>query len=880
MSGRDAMGRRIHRLAPAEDVERELRAHLDLRAAELIAAGWEPAAARAEAMRVFGDLDSIRGECRTVAERHARSTDRSRVWSELLQDLRYAWRGLVKQPLFALLAVTTLALGIGANSAAFAIVNGVLLTPLPYEEPARLVALREINESQNEVDFAWPNFRDVQSSARTLSGMAAYRPGFPQTVLGADEPVRAQIALVSGTFFDVLGVPPAAGRAFDPAALAAGGAVHVVVSDAFWRRALNSTSDLTTVRLNIDGMPVQVIGIMPASFDMPHGVELWFPLDTQESSGLGARSAHNYQVVARLAPGATMMQAQQELSALAEQIRARDAESDATAIAVRGLLEDSVGTAGRALLILLGASAFVLLVACTNLASALLARAARRSSELAIRASLGAQRVRLIRQLLTESVLLATCGAIAGLGLAHFLLRAAAILGPDAVPRLQLVTLDGWVLGFTTLLAVATALTFGIAPALRATTAQPYDALRTGGRGTDTRAQRRAWSLLVGTEVALALLLLVGSGLMIRSFYKLTTVEPGFDTRDILAVDVALPRARFAAEDARVRYFNAVIERVRSQPGVRHAAVSMTLPLGGFDPAGLFVVEGKGLSDAQASYRVVSPGFFEVLNIPLRQGRAFTDADRGGAPDVAVIDEEMARRYFGAEDPIGRRFSTGGMDGRSETFVTIVGVVGAIRFRSLDAAPDAAYYLPYMQRPDRLMNATVLVRTSGDATSFANAIRETIRALDADVGVELTTLEHSVSESLAERRFILFVLCLFAGIALILAGIGIYGVVSFAVAQRTREIGIRVTLGAAGPRVLWTVSRHTITAVAAGVIAGLAAALVLSRFVASLLYDVQPFDVPTYASVALVLIGTAALALVIPAVRALRVTPMTALRSE
>jgi putative ABC transport system permease protein len=880
MRERSAKERRIHRLAPAEDVERELRAHLELRAAELIAAGWEPVAARAEAVRVFGDLNAIQGECRTFAERHERSTGRLRMWGELMQDLRYAWRGMLKQPVFAGLAIVTLALGIGANTATFGIINGVLLTPLPYADPSQLVALWEVGDGGNDEHVAWPNFRDLQANMRTLSGIAAYQSAYPKMVLGGAEPVRAHLARVSGTFFTVLGVAPALGRTFSADEYSAGGAVLIVVSDAFWRRHMNSTRDLSALRLHIDGVPVQVAGVMPASFDQPHGAEVWWPLDVDEAMGLGSRSAHNFQVLARLAPGITRAQSQQELTQLAQQIRARDAESDAAGIALYGLLEDSVGSTRRALFILLGASAFVLLVACTNLASALLARAARRSSELAIRASLGAHRVRLIRQLLTESLLLASCGALAGLGLAYLLVRAAVLFGPDTVPRLQLVHLDGRVLAFTIVLAVATAMLFGVVPALRATTTQPYGSLRTGTRGTDSLTRRRAWSLLVGTEVALALLLLVGSGLLIRSFHKLTTVDPGFDISGIVAVDAALPRGRYDTEAARVRYFDAALEQVRARRGVTHAAVSMTLPLGGFDPGGQFTIEGAAASDGEAAYRVVSPDFFETMQMPVIRGRGFTAADRAGAIEVAVIDEEMARRYFRGIDPIGRRFNTGGMDGSGDTFVTIVGIVRAARFRTLDAPPVPAYYLPYTQRADRMMNATLLVRTSVSDGEGMNTIRDALRPIDADVGLELTMLERHVGQSLAERRFMLFVLCLFAGIALLLAAIGIYGVVAFAVAQRAREIGIRVALGAATARVLWAVSRHTIVAIVAGVIAGLLSAAVLSRLTAALLYGVQPFDATTYAAVAVVLLVTATIALLIPAVRALRVPPTAALRGD
>ncbi|MGH7463890.1 MAG: ADOP family duplicated permease [Longimicrobiales bacterium] len=873
-------GRRIHPLSPKQDVERELRFHLAQRAEELIARGWEPADARAEAQRLFGDYGTIRSESAEIAARHARHTRRSRMWGELSQDLRYAVRGLTRAPGFALLAIVTLALGIGANSAAFAIVNGVLLAPLPYPAADRLVALWEVSESGTDIAVTWPNFKDVQAEAQTLSAVAAYQNSYPVTVLGGMEPVRAPVSDVTASLFDVLGVAPERGRLFAREDLVVGGAAGVLVSESFWRDQLGSPADLSSVTLDVYGSSAQVIGVMPGDFDFPRGTAIWYPLDVFDPGGLGTRTAHNFRAVARLAPGTTAEAARQELNGVTQRIREREAQVTALAMSVYDLRDDSVGDARRALLLLLGTSGFVLLVACTNLASALLARAERRRHELAIRASLGAHRLRLVRQLLTESVLLAALGACAGLAVAAGLIRMAIIVGPDAVPRLDEVQLDGWVLAFTTLLAIATALTFGTVPALRATKSQPYDTVREGGRGTASAGRRRAWSLLVGAEVALALLLLVGSGLLIRSFYQLTQVDPGFDIEQQLTVQLSLPESKYEEGLSRSQYYDQLLDRIRALPAVEHAAITRSVPLVDFDKNGNFDIEGGEMGEGYASYRVVSPDFFAAMGTPILRGRGFTTADRAGARDVIVVNDRLAREFFSGVDPIGRRIRTMGMDSRGADFATIVGVVGDVRARSLDSPPVPAYYLAFAQRTDGLLNTTLVVRGRGRTSSLVTPVRDAIRDIDTDVAMDFGTLREGVGESLADRRFTLLVLGVFAGIALLLSGVGIYGVVAFAVAQRTREIGVRMALGAAASSVLWTVSRSTMLSVAMGIVLGLVGAAWLSRLLAALLYEVDPLDPLTFAVVAVLLFAVAWVAVLVPARRAMRVSPMAALGGD
>jgi putative ABC transport system permease protein len=660
--------------------------------------------------------------------------------------------------------------------------------------------------------------------------------------------------------------------------MVSGGPLAVVVGDAFWRRELRGERDLSKLSLNVLGGAAQVVGVMPPGFSYPARAQLWLPLE-RDVADLVHRTAHNFRVTGRLQQGATVDAARTELTSIMQQIHAEETDVNGVAAAVHDLQEHTVGSTRRALLILLAASGLVLLVACTNLASALLARATRRSREMALRASLGAPRMRLVRQLLTESLLLSVLGAAAGLVLAQLLISAVLQLAPDAVPRLAEVGLDGWVLGFTTFVAVATALTFGTAPALRATTAQPYDALRESGRVGDSPRQRRVWSVLVGAEVALALLLLIGAGLLIRSLWNAIQVDPGFDADGVLAVTLALPPERYDGAD-RAAYYDRLLDEVGALPGVRSAAVTRTVPLSGWDPNGRFLIEGGPVPEGSASYRVVSPDFFSTMRIPVLQGRTFTAADRAGSAPVVIINERLAERYFPDADPIGARIMTGGMDREgSDVYATVIGVVGNVH-SSLTAPPVTAYYLPYAQRSGRMDIGALVVRGDGPATALSGALHTRIRALDSDVPFETRMLSTHIKDSLADRRFMLFILGSFAGIALLLAGVGIYGVVAFAVAQRTREIGIRVALGAETPRLLWLVSRSTMAGVFAGIVLGLAGALIMARVITALLYEVDAVDPLTFTGVAALLLTVAWVAVLIPARRAARIDPLSALRAE
>jgi putative ABC transport system permease protein len=796
--------------------------------------------------------------------------------NELRQDLHYAVRWLMREPLFALTAITTLALGIGANAAAFGIVNGVLIAPLPYPQPEQLVTVREVAEAGTELDVAWPNFSDWSATAHEVT-LAAHTTPYPGTVVGGVEPARPAIVHVSARFFDVVGVMPARGRTFAPDEAAPGGVPAVIVSDAFWRRELAGEPDLSRLSLQVLGASAQVVGVMPPGFSYPRGAQLWLAIEPH-TEGMTARTAHNFQVTGRLRPGATAAGAQLELSGVMRRIRAEHG-ANGVAVAVHDLQKFATAGSSNALLVLFAASGVVLLVACTNLASALLSRSTGRRRELAVRASLGASRRRLVRQLLTESVLLALLGAAAGLMVAHLLISTAVGMAPDAVPRLDEIRLDGRVLGFTAVIALVTAVAFGSLPAFSATSAAPYETLRDGGRATGSRAQRRAGSALISAEVALALVLLISAGLLVRSLWNVARINPGFDAEGVLAVSLALQSGDFDPAE-RVGYYDRLLERVSALQGVEGAGIVRTLPLSGHDPSGTFHIEGNPDAGASAEYRVVSPGYFDVMRMDVMQGRDFTAADRAGSLPVVIISGQLAQRYFPGADPIGQRISTGGMDREgADVYATIVGVVSDVR-TSLTAAPPDAYYVPLAQRPSRMDNAVVMLRTSGPPAAASGAVRNVIREVDGNVPFEVQPLTRHLADSLTDRRFMLLVFGSFAGIALLLAGIGIYGVVASAVAGRTREIGVRIALGAGPLGVLWTVSRSAMASVIAGVVAGITLAMFVTGALAALLYGIEPVDTGTFAVVAMLITAIAWLAALVPARRATRVPPVEALRAE
>ena len=883
-TGRERRRGIYSRVSAAEDVSREIRAHLDMRAEELEAEGWDPAEAGAEALRRFGDRGAIERVCVRITRSHQRAVSRGRTMGDVWQDVRYAVRGLVRTPGFTAVALVTLALGIGANTAIFSVVNGVLLSPLPYESPDELVAIHERSARGDEWSVAWGNFRDWRSEARSFRAMAAYGAG-TTTVRGGGEPVWATVATVSEDFWKVFPVRPVAGRLTVPADHREGAGPVVVVSRAFAREVLGG-DDVLGRTVEAWGVRAQVVGVVPSGFAFPPEAEIWTALAPQGES----RTGHNWSVVARLAEGVSADAAGREVDALMRRIAATAGADEPSEYLAAGtvtvpLLEELVGSARRPLGILLGAAALVLLVACANLASTLLARGTARAHELAVRSALGARRGRLMSQLLTESAVLALGGAAVGLVVAIGALRVLRAVGSASVPRLENVGVDGTVLAFTLGAALVTALAFGLLPALRSTGRGQAEALRSGARG-NAPLQGQVWGVLVATEVALALVLLVGSGLLVRSFVAVLSEDAGFDPGDVALARVAPDNTKYLAPEDHVRFWEDLLARAGAVPGVAAVGLISSEPLAGFVPNGRVSLDGDPTKLADAAYVVASAGTFQALDIPLLQGRGFQESDGPDAPHVVLVSRSFARRYWPGEDPVGKQVSGGGMDDYRNAdpivYGTVVGVVGDVRYRDLTREGEATVYWHYRQRAGRIRGgATLLVEAAGGAPAgLAPAVRATIRRVDPDVAVEPRLMDELVSASVAQRRFLLLVLGGFAGVALILAGVGIYGVVSYAVARRTREMGIRMALGAEPASVRSLVLGRSLRPVFVGLFVGVAGGLGLSRVLRGLLYRVPATDPLTFVAVSGLLLGAAVLATWVPATKGTRVDPITAMQAD
>jgi putative ABC transport system permease protein len=865
------------------DVDREIAEHIAQRAEELEAEGWEPGAALREAERLFGNRDEIARECRAIERSRQRVVRRGMMLDELLQDLRFGFRTLARSPGFAVVAIVTLALGIGANTAIFSVVRGVLLRPLPYEQPDRLVTVDELSTKGRPMAVAWANFTDWRRESSSFAGLTVAVP-YSSTVLGGDEPVKAQLAYMGEDFWKVFPLRPLRGRLTVASDHVAGAAPVVVVSRSFWQNQLGG-KPLSGYDLEVEGSHARVVGVVPDGFDYPAGTQVWVPVDPSDAST--SRTSHNWRVVGRLAPGVTLEQARQEMDALTRRIvsgvSGEDPDFLATGAVVTPLLDSMVGGTRRPLYLLLAAAALVLLVACTNLASTLLARGSNRARELAVRTSVGAGRGRIVRQLVTESLLLAVVGAVAGVGVGVAVVRAVVAAGPTFLPRLSSVGVDGEVLAFTAAVAVATALLFGVLPARRLTRGAEADVLRAGSRGNALERRGGVWRFLVGTEVALALVLLAGSGLLIRSFRALLDENPGFDAGDVDVMPMALSQIKYPTPADRGRFFTQLLERVEALPGVADAGVISVVPGSGV-PNGRLELDGDVNKHAVGDYVALSAGAFRALDIPLLEGRLFDESDGPDAEHVAIVSKSFADRYWPGEDAVGKSVTGGGMDSfwNQRRFARVVGVVGDARLHGLDRVPEPTAYFPYTQRPARLRySAYVVVEAANrDPTSLVGALRGTLREADPDVPVEISTLTSRLLDSLSQRRFVMFVLGGFSVTALLLAGVGIFGVVSYTVARRTREMGIRVALGAAPASVRSMVMSYALRMVALGLVVGVVASLALSRVLVSLLYQVSPTDPASLAGAALVLAAVATVASWIPARAGTRVDPMITMRAE
>lgn len=880
---RDEEGLPLSKQPPVdEDVRRELEFHLEQRAREYEERGHSPGAAMQAAQRDFGDRPAVEAACREIEARRRAANRRSRRLEELGQDLRLGARILRKSPGFAVAAVLTIALGIGANAAVFSIINSLILRPLPYEEPSRLVQVSERHESGGASDVPWTNFVDIRDQVTAFDAVASYGAG-DVTVLGAGPAQRTRAAVVSDGFFRVFPQRPERGRLTLPDDHVLGANPVAVVSHAFWQDQLGSPESLDDVRIRLDRQ-YQVVGVLPTGFGFPREAQVWIPLELDEQTP--SRTAHNWEVIGRLRADVDPMVAQAEVDALFARLwPVHYPDFDATGSVVTPLQESLTAGARQPLYLLLGASALLLLGACANLASAMLARGMARGVDVAVRSALGATRRRIVRQLLTESGLIAALGCAAGLALAAGLLRALALLAPASM-HLERVAMDGWVFGFAVVVTAATAVLFGLLPALRLVDADAASMLRTA-RGTPNRGRVLAWNLLVVVEVALAVVLISGATLLTRSFAEVMDTELGFDPEHVLAVGVNLPAVNYDATSSRASVFHErLFAALSAEPGVASAGFANVLPMGGNGPNGAIDVEGKphlpqGPFTGFGVYRVVGGAFFEAMGIPVLRGRPFDARDDASGPPVVIVNATMAEREWPGEDPIGKRMRSPGMDRMQEPWATVVGVVGDVRADELTDDYRATAYYPHRQRPaTRSLSVMWAVRSTIDPVALTATIRRTIESVDPQVPMEIRPAEDLVAASVAGRRFTMLVIAGFAVIALFLAVIGIYGVVSYTVAQRTREIGIRLALGASPRAMLRMVILTAMRTVLPGLALGALLTLAMSGTLRSMLYEMSPLEPVSLAGAVAVLAAAALASCILPAVRATRVDPIVSMRAE
>jgi predicted permease len=813
----------------------------------------------------------------------------------LWQDLRYGARMSFKNPGFTLIAVITLALGIGANTAIFSIVNGLLLNPLPYRNADRLAIIWTHSPGAN-VAQDWPSPGQFSSlkSENSVFEQLALAHGSNIILTGNAEPERLGAVRASSAVFSLLGAQAMLGRVFLPEEDTPDKTLTVILSHSLWQRRFGGDPNVLGQTLTINGRGYNVVGVMPPDFALGHEVmptvggvsqaDLFLPLPLSVER-MNNHGDENYNVLARLKPGATIVQAQTELNLavrrLEQQFPNRYPPSRRFSFSIRPLLEQAVGDVRLALYVLLGAVGCVLLIACANVANLLLARAATREREIAVRTAIGAGRWRVVRQLLTESVLLSTVGGALGLLLAVWGLALLRWLNPGDVPRLEAIGIDNRVLAFTTAVAMLTGVLFGLAPALRSSSVNLCETIKEGGRSL-VGGHHRLRDLLVVAEIALSLVLLIGAGLLIRSFTRVQQVEPGFEPQNVLSMRMALVGQAYAEEARRVNFYQQLWERIRRLPGVEAAGGVSELPLAGGIGWGNITIEGydasSGQSVIQADGRSASVGYFETMKISLIRGRFFAEQDTKESQPVVIVDENMARTYWPNADPIGKRLKFGGANSQNP-WMTVVGVVANVKHYALDTDSRVALYTPHLQ--SGAGSLSIAVRTTADPLSIAAAVTRESRALDPNLPLyDVKTMQQWLSESLARRRFAMLMLGLFAGVAMLLAAVGIYGVMSYTVAQRTREIGIRVALGAQTRDVLRLIVRQGMSLTGIGVVLGLVAAIVSTRMMASLLFGVRATDPLTFVAIALSLALVALVACWIPARRASKVDPMIALRVE
>ncbi|MFL6227288.1 MAG: ADOP family duplicated permease [Pyrinomonadaceae bacterium] len=874
------------------EIVEELTQHLEDRYEESLRGGATEVEARRAALRELEGDGLLTQSLRQIESATSRepktsaSHGRVNVFSDLWQDLRYGARVLLKNRAFTIVAVIALALGIGANSAIFSVVNTVLLRPLPYKDPERIVSVDEDNSRHGfPHDTPAPaNYIDWRDQNKVFDQMAAIAD-LSMNLTGAGEPERLDGRRVSASLFPLLGVEPQLGRWFSPEEDQAGANHSIILSHALWQRRFGGDARIVGKKITMNGYDFEVVGVMPASFQFPtREDQFWIPIAFSQREAARRRS-HFLEVYARLKDGVTLEQARAEMTTIAARLAQQYPEENTDLGAgVVPLQEQLVGNIKPALLVLLGAVGFVLLVACANVANLLLARAAVRQKEIATRVALGASRLRLIRQFLTESLLLAMIGGVFGLLLSVWGVRLLKAFIPENISQAASITVDVKVLAFTLLVSLLTGLVFGLAPATQATKFNLNETLKEGGRDSASGSRgSRIRAALVIAEVALSLVLLVGAGLLVNSFLHLRGVDPGFHTDHLLTMNVVLPAQKYADQAHRSAFYDDLLRRVEALPGVKSAAVASQIPLIRQGDSNGIAFEGRpdpapGQENIVAT-RIVSPRYFQTMGIQLLRGRPFGEQDRADAPAAVVVSESMARRYYPGEDPLGKRISFGKPQSPDD-WMTIVGIVNDVRQYNLDAEPKPQIYLTY-QQAGFFAPRHLIIATSVEPRGLGSAVRGAVWEIDKDQPVsDISTMEDVLSESIARQRFSMILLAVFAAVGLILAAVGLYGVMSYSVAQRRHEIGIRMALGAQASDVLRMVVGQGLKLVFVGVAIGLIASLALTRVMASLLFGVSATDPTTFAVISLVLVSAGVLACFVPARRATKVDPMIALRYE
>lgn len=799
------------------------------------------------------------------------------MFSNVIRDVRFGLRQLWKAPGFSVVAILTLGLGIGSSSAIFSVVNGVLLRPLPYPEPDALVRVHELVPQYGRFSVAPANFLDWRTQNKSFERIAAYS-GTSGTLIWDDGPERVQGASVSWDLMELLKVRPALGPGFEEKHDRPGGNDVLILSHGLWLRRFGGDPAVIGTSINFSGTPATIVGVMPEGFYFPsRTAEFWRPIAINPSDP--PRGAHFLGVVARLKEGVTTDQAGAEMKGIAEQLTKQYPNNSANESAeIVSLLEQVVGTIRPALMTLLAAVGVVVLIVCANIANLLLVRASMREKEVAIRTALGAGRSRLAMQMLAESLVLSLTGGALGLLLAYLAIPAIQTLSAGSIPRVADVSIDGSVLGFTLVASLLTGVIFGLVPAWQASRAGAGSALKEGGRSSVGSGGKWMRSALLVAEVALSLVLLVGAALLLRSFSKLTNVDPGFNPQGVLAFQVSLPAASYADDGKVLQYYDRLLERLAATPSVTSAAAVQSLPIRGSYVLSV-VIHGQPTpapgEEPSANYRAITPDYFATMGIPVLRGRAFTRQDATTGARVTIVDEAFARRHYPGEEAIGRRIDIGNGTDNAE----IIGIVGNVNYSGLDALPTPTMYMSTAQ--DSFNTLWVMARTEGDPNALSGTVRQIVRDLDGRLpAYSMTPLAEVVSESVAQQRFSMLLILLFGGVALFLSAVGLYGVVAYTVSLRTREIGLRMAVGASPSDVLRMIVGGGMKLALLGVALGVGGALALSQLVKAMLFEVEPSDPASYAATAALLLVVAALACYIPARRAMRVDPMVTLQQE